>query len=229
MNQNKTEIVVILDRSGSMASLKQDMEGGFATFLADQKKLPGECLLTLVQFDSAGQIGLNSSIIETVHDARPIAEVSAVEIVPRGGTPLLDAVGITITKVGERLKTTAESDRPGKVLIVIITDGAENSSQEWTAQRVQEAIKHQEEVYQWGFLYLGANVNAFQQGGMLGISVANAVSYTPNSSKGAMKSLSNQVSNYRSSRSQVEAKAALNVTDADRNSLNADWRDQQKS
>jgi len=170
-NPARSDITILLDRSGSMASVKSDVEGGFARFLGEQRTLPGECRLSLVQFDSEA--------IEAVYTAQPIAQAPDLTLVPRGWTPLLDAVGRTIVKTGERLAAEAESQRPGRVLFVIITDGLENASREYTKARVREMVEHQRRAYHWEFLYLGANVDAFAEAGALGISRDFAAAYAP--------------------------------------------------
>lgn len=173
MKKGLTEILVILDRSGSMASVKDDMEKGYATFLEAQKQLPGECVITLVQFDTQG--------IDTLYVAQPVKEASPFELVPRGGTPLLDALGSTIVKAGERFAGQEDGRRPERVLCMIITDGQENSSREYTKQRVKEIVEHQREAYKWQFLYLGANVDAFDEARGMGIATASSSGYTPDS------------------------------------------------
>lgn len=161
--ENSTEILIILDRSGSMASIKTDMEGGFATFLEEQRKLPGECKVTLVQFDHAQ---------ETVYESRDIMDVPPLELAPRGGTALLDAVASTIDATGARLRRMPEAQRPGKILCLIITDGAENASKEFTAAQVKTRIEHQRTKYAWEFVYLGANQDAFAEAQAMGINFA---------------------------------------------------------
>lgn len=150
---------------------QSDAEGGLNRFVEDQKKLPGEAVFTLVQFDNE---------YEFVHRAVPIAQVPHCSLVPRGSTALLDAVGRAIVETGERLAKMAESDRPGLVVFVILTDGQENSSREFSKSKVQEMISHQQDVYKWQFIYLGANQNAFAEAGDLGIvgSIANTTDHT---------------------------------------------------
>lgn len=188
---NKTEIVVILDRSGSMASMKKDMEGGFEKFRADQAAQPGECVLTLVQFDSGG--------IETVHESMPIKDVPRMVLHPRGNTPLLDAVGTTIQRVGARLERLHELERPGRVLVLIITDGEENASKKFSKEQVKAMVKLQEETYKWAFIYLGANVDAFAEAGAMGIVRAQSANYTPRNATAAYAVASLASTRYRGS------------------------------
>lgn len=155
MNNNLTEIVCVLDRSGSMASLTNDAIGGFNSFLDEQKKLPGDARLSLILFDHEYIVQADNAPIQQVEP------LTAQTYVPRGSTALLDAIGRAITNVGERLTKTSERDRPSKVIVVILTDGEENASHEYTKQRIADMIKHQQEQYNWRFVYLGVAVDAF--------------------------------------------------------------------
>ncbi len=171
MRQELTDITVVLDRSGSMHSCQSDAEGGLNRFIDDQKKQPGEANFTLVQFDTE---------YEFVHRGIPIKSVPHCSLVPRGNTALLDAVGRAIVETGERLAKLPEADRPGLVVFVVITDGEENSSKEFSLTRIKEMIQHQQDVYKWQFIYLGANQDAFAEAGAMGIagSIANTTSRT---------------------------------------------------
>jgi len=171
MKPGLTEIVAIVDRSGSMRSIAADMEGGYTQFIESQAKLPGECRVTLVTFDSKS--------IDKVFDNVPAAEATKFELHARSYTPLLDAIGTTIVSVGERYAAIAESERPEKVVVLIITDGKENASKEYTRKQVADLITHQTEVYKWEFIYLGANVDAFAEANALGIALSNAAAYVP--------------------------------------------------
>lgn len=165
MRQDLTDITVVMDRSGSMQSCQADAEGGLNRFIEDQKKLPGEALFTLVQFDHE---------YEFVHRGVPIKDVPYCKLVPRGNTALLDAVGRAIVETGERLAKMQEKDRPGLVVFVITTDGQENASREYTRARIKEMISHQTSVYNWQFTYLGANQDSFAEAGGLGITSGTA-------------------------------------------------------
>ncbi len=194
-NPQRADITILLDRSGSMAAVQSDVEGGFAEFLATQKRIPGQCVLSLTQFDSEG--------IEEVYVATPIASAPGLKLEPRGWTPLLDAVGRTLARTGERLAAMAERDRPGRVLFVIITDGKENASKEYSRSRVRELIERQRQVYRWDFLYLGANVDAFAEAGGLGIAAEYAAAYqaSPKGVRAAFAVASNRCSDLRAGRS----------------------------
>ncbi|HKP29049.1 MAG TPA: vWA domain-containing protein [Gemmatimonadales bacterium] len=167
-----TDITVLLDRSGSMQSIADDVVGGFSQFVESQRTGAGQAVLSLVQFDSQS--------IDTLFSARPVHEVKLpIQFEPRGSTPLLDALGQTIVSTGARLKATRESDRPGRVIFVAITDGLENASHEYNLMRVREMIQHQESVYKWDFVYLGANVDAFAESEAMGFATGKAGSFRP--------------------------------------------------
>lgn len=159
-----TEIVVVLDRSGSMSNMVTDAKGGFATMIEEQKKLGQDCLVTLVQFDDQH---------EMVYGRKKITEVPPLELVPRGSTALLDAIGRTIHQVEAGLKM----DPYRKVIFVIITDGQENASVEFNLGQVRKLIEGQKD---WSFLFLGANIDAFAEGGLLGIDAGFTVQLRDN-------------------------------------------------
>jgi Mg-chelatase subunit ChlD len=164
-----TEIIVLLDRSGSMATIQNDMVHGFATFVAAQRAVPGRCLLTLTQFDSQG--------IDTVYEATPVADVPALVLDPRGSTPLLDAMGRTVTRAAERLGKLPKSRRPDRVLFLVVTDGEENASHEFTRDQIKKLVAQREREDGWAFSFLGANVDAFAEAGGLGMSGHGAMNY----------------------------------------------------
>ena len=168
MRNDLTDMTVVLDRSGSMASCKDDAEGGLNHLVQEQKKQPGHALYTLVQFDTE---------YEFVHRAIPLRDVPPCRLVPRGSTALLDAVGRAIAETGERLHQTPEPERPGLVVFVIVTDGQENSSHEFSKMKIKEMIELQQGVYKWQFTFLGANQDAFAEAGGMGIHVDGALNY----------------------------------------------------
>ena len=168
MRADLTDITLVVDRSGSMSRIREDAEGGVNTFVSQQTKEPGEALFTLVQFDTE---------YEFLHKGIPIKEVPKYELVPRGMTALLDAVGRAINETGERLAKMAEEDRPGLVIFVVMTDGLENSSQEFTKAQIKEMIERQQNEYNWHFTFLGANQDAFAEAGSMGIPMGGAANY----------------------------------------------------
>lgn len=174
MKENYTDISIVLDRSGSMESIKDDTIGGFNSFLSEQKKVPGAATITLAQFDD---------VYETVYQAIDLQAAPLLNdqtFVPRGTTALLDAIGRTINETGKRLAAMAESNRPAKVIFVILTDGHENASREFSMPQINEMIRRQRDTYSWEFVFLGANQDAIASAGQMGIQAANAMTYAAN-------------------------------------------------
>ncbi|CAG9607022.1 vWA domain-containing protein [Pseudoneobacillus rhizosphaerae] len=170
MNTNITEIIFLLDRSGSMAGLESDTIGGFNAFIKKQCQLDGETMVTAVQFDDQYEVIWNGI------DAKNV-RLTDKQYFVRGSTALLDAVGKTILDVGHRLSNSNEDQKPGKVIFVITTDGMENASREFTYEKVNELIKHQQEKYNWEFIFMGANIDAAKEASILGIDMENAYSF----------------------------------------------------
>ena len=166
-----TEIVFILDRSGSMAGLEADTIGGFNAMIEKQRKEPGEAIVSTVLFDNE---------CEVIHDRVPLDRVPALterEYFVRGCTALLDAVGGAIRHIGNVHKYAREEDRPEKTLFVITTDGMENASRRFTYDRLKAMIKRQKERYGWEFLFLGANMDAAREAARFGIGADRAANY----------------------------------------------------
>lgn len=172
MKKNLTEMVFILDRSGSMQSLSSDTIGGFNSMIESQKKEDGEAYVTTVLFDD------NYELLHDHVDIQKIEPITNKEYYARGCTALLDAVGKTINSIGSRLSATPEEERPEKVIFVITTDGYENSSREFTRHTVKDMIEHQQTKYSWTFMFLGANMDAVSEASSLGISSAYSKTYT---------------------------------------------------
>lgn len=208
------EVVVILDRSGSMSSIKTDMEGGFNAFVAKQQQLPGECRLTLVQFDSQG--------IDTIHKSLPIAQVPPLVLEPRGNTPLLDAVGHTVSHTEKRLHGTADRIDPKRVMVLIITDGQENASHEFTREVVKKLVERVTKEHQWSFVYLGADVDAFAEAQGLGIGTVSTSSYakTATGARNAFAMTSNKLAGLRATGQSVT------FSNADRTAMGGDPLDE---
>lgn len=170
MNMNLTEIIFLLDRSGSMSGLESDTIGGFNGLIEKQRRLKGKTLVTAVLFDDKYELLWNGRDAGTI-------KLTESEYFVRGRTALLDAVGKTILDVGYRFSRMQEHERPGKVIFVITTDGLENASREFTYAKVRELIRHQQEKYSWEFIFLGANIDAVKEAGNIGICADNAISY----------------------------------------------------
>ena len=173
MKKNLTELVFILDRSGSMGGLEKDTIGGYNSMLKQQRQVDGECVITTVLFDHH---------CELLHDRinlRAVKPITGKEYFVGGSTALLDAIGMTIRKIAAAQKNTAEAYRAEKVMFVIITDGEENASRQYSARQVREMIRLEKERYGWEFIFLGANIDAVETAGQFGISADRAVDYVP--------------------------------------------------
>ena len=171
MKKNLTELVFILDRSGSMQGLEGDTIGGFNAMIAKQKKEPGEAFVSTVLFDDRPEV-LHDRV--KVREVRPITDK---EYNVRGCTALLDAIGGAIHHIGNIHKYARPEDVPEHTLFVITTDGMENASRRYSARQVKEMIQRQKEKYNWEFLFLGANIDAVETAGHLGIDPDRAVNY----------------------------------------------------
>lgn len=165
----KTMICLILDRSGSMGGRENDVVNGVNAFIEEQKKNPDPATIAFVRFDSE-----NVERFRQMANLAEVAPLARAEFEPRGGTPLLDAVGRTIVE----LDNDWARERPDRAVVVIVTDGEENSSREYTKEKVKQMITAREDSKQWAFIYLGADVDAFQEAGALGIKTLNTASYT---------------------------------------------------
>lgn len=171
MKNKKTELVFILDRSGSMAGLESDTIGGYNALLSQQRKEEGTAIITTVLFDDR---------FELLHDRLDIQAVSAMtekDYFVRGSTALLDAIGITMDKIGNVQKHTHPQMRADKVLFVITTDGMENSSAQYSYDRIRMMIERQKEQYGWEFIFLGANIDALATAQRFGIDASRAANY----------------------------------------------------
>lgn len=168
MKLNYTHLVILIDRSGSMQSIKQDMEGGLNEFLTKQKEVEGTCTVTVAQFDDQFDI---------TNDFDDISLVKEVVIEPRGMTALTDAMCKLIDKTGRSLAALREEDRPEKVIFLVITDGYENASREFSTATLKEKVKHQEDTYKWDFVYLGANQDALLESQKYGFTADSSMTY----------------------------------------------------
>ena len=193
MNTQLTEIAFVLDRSGSMSTVAESAVAGFNEFLRDQQTAPGRARFTLVLFDDEFLVPI---------DAKPINEVAPLDsltYVPRASTALLDAIGRTVDGLGVRLASTAEPDRPGKVIVAILTDGYENASRKYTQHDIAERIRHQREKYGWEFLFLGANQDAIATAAAMNIAAGSAATFQADAAgaKASFKSASRKASALR--------------------------------
>ena len=196
MKKNLTEIVFILDRSGSMSGLENDTIGGFNAMIEKQKGESGEALVSTVLFDNETQV---------IHDRLPLEKIRPLtrkEYYVRGSTALLDAVGGAIHHIGNVHKYAREEDRPEKTLFVITTDGMENASRKYSYQRLKEMIQRQKTKYGWEFIFLGANIDAAQEAARFGIDPDRAANYHADSQGTAViyEAVSEAVCNVRACR-----------------------------
>lgn len=175
MKKGLTELVFILDKSGSMSGLEADTIGGYNSMLAKQQAVEVECHITTVLFDN------NYELLHDRIDLKAVGAITEKEYQVGGSTALLDAIGRTINKIGNVQKHTADDYRAEKVLFVIITDGEENSSREYSAEKVKALIERQKTKYGWEFIFLGANIDAVQTAGRFGIAPDRAVDYLADS------------------------------------------------
>jgi hypothetical protein len=217
MKKDKTFIGFVLDRSGSMESIRDDTIGGFNAFVEEQKRVAGECTMTLLQFDDRFETPFAD---QPIHKVRPLTRDS---YVPRASTALLDAIGKMITETGARLKALPEDERPEKVVIVILTDGYENASREYTAARINEMIAHQRDVYRWEFTFLGANQDAITSAAALGIPAHSSVSFASSGAgvSNVVRSMSANIASYRFGTS-----ANVSYSDEDRDAAMSDADEQ---
>lgn len=215
---NYADITVVLDRSGSMSPHQQDTIGGFNHFLSDQRKAPGRATFTLIQFDHEYRVDHDGV------DIKAAVPLTAKTYQPRGTTALLDAVGRAIKSTEERIGKMADGKRPAKVVFVIVTDGEENSSREYTRKQIFELVQKHIDDDKWDFLYLGeAGLDAFAEAGSMGIPQAAAANYV-----GTSKGIGNtyKISSQNILRSRASAAGgqccACDFSAADRSELMGD-------
>ena len=195
METNLTELVFLLDRSGSMSGLENDTIGGFNSMLSKQQNESGECRITTVLFDH------NYEVLHDRIDIKAVNNLSDKDYFVRGSTALLDAIGKTIKKIDKVQKNTAKEYRAGKVLFVITTDGMENASREYTIDKVKSLVERCKKKHKWEFIFLGANIDAIDVAESFGIS-KNRTQNFHNDSEGVALNyavLSETVTSFRSS------------------------------
>ncbi len=194
VNEDLMDITIVLDRSGSMGGVKNDVIEGFNKFLRDQQEKDGEAVLTLIQFDDKHELN---------YEAKPIKECKFLtegDYIPRGGTHLFDAVARAIAGVDERLKKATDETRAGKVVLTIFTDGGDTNSPEVTREQFHEMLKSRRENQQWTIALVGCDEATLQNAGSLGLHSANAVGFNKanRGTKAAFANVSKGVSNLRS-------------------------------
>jgi hypothetical protein len=182
MKDNSTHLALLVDRSGSMSSIREDAQGGLKTLIAEQRALPGELTIELFQFDT---------------EYEKIDDIDGWTLQPRGMTALLDSMGKAITQVGEGLAARPEEDRPSKVIFVIVTDGLENSSSEWTREKVFEHVQRQTDEWAWQFVFSAANQDAVAVGSKLGVRNNMNYQHTGAGTRSAYASMSASIGSFR--------------------------------
>ncbi len=180
-----SELVFIMDRSGSMSGIASDMEGAMKEVIQKQKDRDGDVLVTFVRFDNE---------YEEVFHEKSISDIDGFKLEPRSMTALLDAIGKTVNTVERRFNQKDEEDQPERILFVIVTDGGENASREYDRPQVFEMIEKIKRDHDWGFTFIGANQDAIGTGSGLGISRGSSVNYV--ASAAGVRSMSKSVSNY---------------------------------
>lgn len=186
-DSNYSHILAIVDRSGSMSACSETMTEALNEYFKGQAALPGTCKVDYVQFDDS---------YEQVFSDRPVSYAQAV-IEPRGMTALLDAVGKASVALGEKLKRLPEHKRPGRVQVVIVTDGHENASNEWTYEKVKELVEQQESQWNWDYVFLGANIDAPAVGARFGVKGQSSITFATANAGQTMNSLNNYTTSYR--------------------------------
>ena len=202
---NYTAIMLLIDTSGSMHSIQSDAEGGVNSFVADQAKADGRRTIRIAQF---------SDEYELVHASRDAKTVPTYRLNPYRSTALLDAMGRAITEFGQELAALDEDARPGTVIFAVMTDGHENSSVEYSWDQVKALVTHQEEIYNWQVLYLGANQDAIAVGQRMGVRPSKSMSYSASST--GTRSAYNTVSDYVAVAAASPLGVAVGFTDEQR-------------
>ncbi|WP_439681537.1 vWA domain-containing protein [Embleya sp. MST-111070] len=206
MNSALRHILIVLDRSGSMHSVRTDTEGGLAAFLAEQQAAPTRDIVTFVRFNEQ---------VETVFPCVPLDAVPVLTLRPDGRTALLDAVGMTITGEMARVETLTKEERPDETVVVILTDGAENASREYDLPTVNDLITRQQADAGWRFVFLGADQDAFAAATGMGIGGDTTLSYDSRVSTNSIKAAGTMISRGGDTGSYV-------FTDDERDTANGD-------
>lgn len=216
-----TDITLVLDRSGSMGSVKAATIEAFNGFLQSQRGGAGSARLTLVQFDDQYELLYTARLLQ----AAPLLTDQSYQ--PRGSTALLDAMGRTIVATGDRLKVLPEQERPGTVMFVTLTDGFENASREYTLPRINEMIAHQRDRYSWQFVFLGANQDAIATAAKMGIGAAQALtfSHSPVGTRACVDALDGKLHAMRRKRLAGDAEEVLAFDEEDRRAARPGQKD----
>lgn len=207
-----TDITFVLDRSGSMQTIKAATIEAFNGFVTSQRTGAGTAQMTTVQFDDQYEVLYQT---KPIHKAPLLTDRS---YQPRASTALLDAMGRTIVSTGDRLRKLSESQRPGTVVFVTLTDGYENASREYTLQRVNEMIREQRDKYAWQFIFLGANQDAIATAARMGVDAGQAMTFSasPKGTMGCLGAFDGKMHAMRAARARGECDAIVEFDQADR-------------
>lgn len=212
MNKEYTHISMVIDRSGSMSTCWTDVVGGYKQIIKENKATPGNCTFTVAAFDT------EYDLVEDFTDIQKVDE--ELKVNPRGGTALLDAIGKTIVSVGETLAKMPESLRPGKVIMLIQTDGEENSSKEFTKDVIKKLIDEHTNVWKWQFQFLGADLKSVNEAKSWGINAANSAVYSTANSLDTFTLLGSKMSAMRSATSDLQYNSCAAFSEEDKKVLN---------
>lgn len=204
MNTDYTHITYIIDRSGSMSSCWTDTIGGLKSFIEEQKRDKAKCTFSLVTFDGDIETNLDFVDIQEVSE-----DVDKLNIYPRGSTALYDAIGLAVTETGQKLAQLSEDERPGRVIVNVITDGQENVSKEYKSSDIKKLIDEHTEKYSWTFMFVGADQSAVTDASQnLGFSFANTTAYSTGKTSDTFNVLNSKMSVMRSASFESYAKSA---------------------
>lgn len=203
-NPNYTDITFVLDRSGSMSGSELDLIGGVNKYLEEQRTVAGKCSITTVLFDDVYEVLYNGVDLHEVRD------LDRSQYNVRGMTALFDALGRAIEEAGRRFRAMPESERPGRVLFVVITDGHENSSKEFNLKRLADMVKTQQDTYDWDFVFIGADLDAFGAYSQVGVRAANYTSVGKGDLENELTTFAGNSKLYRSV--DVACKGGVNLT-----------------
>ena len=209
MRTDLTDITLVVDRSGSMSQVKSDAEGGINEFILAQAQLPGEANITLVQFDTE---------YEFLYKGIPIKEAPSFELVPRGMTALLDAIGRAMHETDARISRMNQQDRPSLVVFVIMTDGYENASGEFSKDQIKRLIRQFQGEQDWKFTFLGADQDAFAEAHKIGIRSGATAAFSKSNVANAFRGTCSMVQRMRSQVKEGK-RARTEFTDEERNSM----------
>lgn len=211
MKKDYTHVTVVVDRSGSMAPTWSDVVGGYEKIVREQRDEPGECTLTTAVFDDQYEL------FEDFTDIKKARE--KLDVIPRGMTALLDAIGKTINSVGERLANLKENERPEKCIFIVQTDGMENSSKEFTKEQIKKMIDEQSKKYSWEFMFLGASLDAVNEANDWGFDPNKSALYSIDNYDGTLNVLNEKMKKMRSAPDEATYAAAAAFSSEERSAI----------